>query len=504
MERHLSDSLLWRVSEILAHRTGLNFPKQRWGDLERGLIGVAKDRTFGGDLKSVVDALLSGPLSRGHIEFLASNLTVGETYFFRDRPVFDFLEHCIIPLIISRKPEHERRIRIWSAGCCTGEEAYSLAICLDRCQLTLQGWDTLLLGTDINPHFLSKAAAGDYSAWSFRGAPQQVRDRYFRKRPDNRLAISPNLRRRVRLSYLNLAEDSYPSLLNDTMAMDVIFCRNVLMYFTQSQAAQVVKRLHASLVEGGWLVLGATDVPPALMADFERVEFQGGACYRKMKSRGCTGHDTASHQPKLVEFETVHSYPSPTALETGNAPGNAKQYEVLASTCNDGNERQSTKVYISNDNIEGSVEVDLESSASASTSDFPLLARTSANEGRLAEAVKWCERAISADTLNPNLHFLLATIQREKGNNDAAIESLRRTLYIAPDFVLAHFALGNVQLSLHHYREAGRCFRRTRALLESFSPNETLPESDGLTARRLLEIVEAAEATIPRAAASVR
>ena len=156
----LPDSLLSSLSDFLAAQTGLYFPKKRWGDLERGIVAAA--RQFGlPDAQACAHRLLSAPLTRSQIETLASHLTVGETYFFREKRSFEALEQYILPALLHAREHTERRLRIWSAGCCTGEEAYSIAMLLDQLIPDPEKWNVTILATDINPAFLGKAAAGD-------------------------------------------------------------------------------------------------------------------------------------------------------------------------------------------------------------------------------------------------------------------------------------------------------------------------------------------------------
>ena len=128
------------------------------------------------------------------------------------------------------------------------------------------------------------------------------------------------------------------------------------------------------------------------------------------------------------------------------------------------------------------------------------MARDCANQGRLGEALEWCEKAIIADKMNPAHHYLLATVLQEQGQHDIAIQSLMRVLYLDPDFVLAHFALGNLHQSQGRYRQAQRHFENTLLLLRRHPPDETLPEADGLTAERLAEIVTALLESMPQPA----
>jgi chemotaxis protein methyltransferase CheR len=465
----LPQALLASLSSILNARMGLHFPEERWRDLERGVAAAAREFGFG-DPETCVRSLLSGPLTRNQIEILAGHLTVGETYFLRETRSFEILEERILPDLIRARGGAERRLRIWSAGCCTGEEPYSIAMLLDRLIPDLEEWNITILATDINPEFLRKAAEGVYGEWSFRGTPAWLRERYFRRKNNRRFEILPPLRKRVMFSYLNLADDVYPSLSNNSNAMDVIFCRNVLMYFTPAQAKKVAGNLHGSLVEGGWLVVSPTETSSVLFSRFSAVEFSGAVLYRKAASAAPRVIATAHPAPAPVRLPEPY-YPNPFVQEAARsmAPEEAPPEPVRPA---------------------------------AAPGDAPsLTARACANQGKLAEAAEWCEKAIAADKLNPACHYLLAAIQQELGQHDGAVRSLMRALYLDADFVLAHFALGNLRLSHGRRREAERHFENALALLRAHPRDEILPESEGLTAGRLGEIIVSVLASQPRVAA---
>ena len=279
LRRPLADALLAAVSEFVAQRIGLHFPPERWRDMERGLEAAARE--FGlADAETCARALLASPLTHAQLEVLASHLTVGETYFFREKNSFAALEEHIFPELLRARRGAERRLRIWCAGCCTGEEPYSVAMLLDRLMPDAEAWNLSILGTDINPRFLKKAAEGVYGEWSFRDTPGWVRERYFTRRRDGRYELQPRIRKRVMFSHLNLADDAYPSLVSNTNAMDVILCRNVLMYFTAEQARQAAANLRRALMSGGWLIVSPTETSNALFAPLSPVQFPGALLYR--------------------------------------------------------------------------------------------------------------------------------------------------------------------------------------------------------------------------------
>jgi len=469
MRQTLPDPLLSSLADFLAAQIGLNFPRERWGDLERGIAATARE--FGAaDVESCVRRLLSAPLTRGQIEVLASRLTVGETYFFREKPNLEALEQHVFPELLRAREGAERRLRFWSAGCCTGEEPYSIAMLLDRLLPDQRDWNISILATDINPQFLRKAAEGVYGEWSFRDTPAWVRERYFKKRKDGRFEVLPHIRKRVTFSYLNLADDAYPSLTSNTNAMDVIFCRNVLMYFTETRAGKVVENLHRALVDGGWLIASLTESSGSLFSAFTTVESAGAILYRKTAG--------AERRRIVIPADSIPAHELPTQAAPPDIPAAEApppewmQQQPAASPP-----------------AQGEIE------------RLHQTALDCANRGRLDEAIEWCRQAITADKLNPAHQYLLATIQQELGQSEVAVQSLMRALYLDPDFVLAHFALGNLRLSQGRQREAERHFDNALTLLQARLRDEILPEAEGLTAGRLGEIIASVRSSLPQNAA---
>jgi len=165
MSNKITNQLLDEIANLVAERIGLHFPADRRRDLERGLSAAASEFEFD-NVESCLHWLSSSPLTKIQIEILASHLTVGETYFFREKKSLEIMEQSVLPDLIKSRRDG-RRLRIWSAGCCTGEEPYTIAIMLAGMIPDPERGDVTLLATDIDPRFLSKASAGVCSDWSF-------------------------------------------------------------------------------------------------------------------------------------------------------------------------------------------------------------------------------------------------------------------------------------------------------------------------------------------------
>lgn len=453
----MEPSLLTKVSRFVEARMGLHFPEERLKDLERGLRSAAKE--FGFDtMESFSEWLLSSSLSRGQIETLASHLTVGETYFFRDARTFEILEAQLLPEIINSRRDREQNLRIWSAGCSTGEEPYSIAIVLSRSFPGLANRNSTILATDIAPSSLKKAREGIYGEWAFRGTPQWVREKYF-TRGQRDFQIDPAIKRLVTFSCLNLAEDPYPAIINSTNAMDIIFCRNVLMYFSRERAAEVIHDLSRCLVDGGWLVISPVEAPgPDLTPLLYPVHFPGAVLYRRgTKPESDIPLSIATPQPRAPKQKTV-------VAARARYPLRVKHREKVPLP----------RKHPASDPGAGADQV-----------------RQLAGRGRLFDALTLCEEAILADKLNPSLHYLQSTIQQEMGRLAEAAASLQRAIYIDQDFAIAHFALGHLLQRQGRPREAGKHFAKACALLKSYGPEDVLPEAEGLSPARVIELINA-------------
>ena len=493
MATAIPDSLLRQFSGFLATRMGLHFPPPRWPDMLRGLERAAPEFGLPGP-EACMRLLMASPLKRPQVETLARHLTVGETYFYREPAVFAALECDVLPPLITARRATSRHLRIWSAGCCTGEEPYSLAILLSRLIPDIEQWNVTLLATDINPHFLAGAVRGEYREWSFRGAPTWLREGYFDLSRAGNYVIQPRLRRLVSFDYLNLVDDIYPSLANGTNGMDIVLCRNVLMYFEADAMRAVVDKLRRSLSEGGWLVVSSTEAGTALLSGFTTVEFADACLYRK-------GVDRLDWQP-MARQELPAPLPDrievPTSIPQIAVPG-AAQIAMAHPTNEPRSESAAAGEFYSQAlacYAQGAYAQVAELMAGALDTDaqgLALAARARANLGQLDEACRLCEAAVAADKGRPDLRYLLATVLMEQGQVEAAATTLKQALYLDQDFVIAHFALGNLYRRQGRAAEAARHFANARQLLAGYPPGTLLPEAEGLAAGRLLDIIDREE-----------
>jgi chemotaxis protein methyltransferase CheR len=479
MKNRIPDTLLSQLSEFVAARTALHFPRERWSDLERRAGSAAKEFGFT-DNAEFIRWITSSYLTGEQIEILASHLTISETYFWREPRTFDALQEQVLPELVRSREKGERRLRIWSAGCATGEEPYSIAIALRRAIAGREDWRISILATDISPRILAKAMAGVYGKWSFRNAPAWLKKEYFHPQEDGMIEILPEIRKMVTFEYLNLAEDIYPSPLNNTNVMDVIFCRNVLMYFAPERTGQVVKKFYQCLTDGGWLIVGASELSQQMFPQFTPVNFPEAIFYRKVQQES----RSYIEPPPEFSFVVVNQVsPGTLVTEKETMPevrgvGPQPAVDLSAFERCDGEQDEEVTEEIENKETPRAV---------------ALSVRRLADRGELAEALALCEKAIAENKLDPGMHYLRAIILQEQNSEAEAIASVKRAIYLDADFVLANFVLGNLLVRRGNSRAGKRYFENVLALLGKFGREEILPESDGLTAGRLREIIQATQ-----------
>lgn len=494
----LSDPVLTGLSDLLAEKIGIYFPRERAKDLERRINAAARELGYK-DTQSCVKDLLTSSLARTQLEILASHLTIGETYFFREPKSFESIECQVLAGLINSRIGKDQHLRIWSAGCATGEEPYSLAILLHRMIPDIRDWNVSILATDINPRFLQKASEGVYTEWSFRGTPRWIKDKYFKLNAKGHYKIHSRIKRIVTFSYVNLAEDTYPALTNGTNAMDLILCRNVLMYFSTPQVKRVIENLRRCLVDGGWLAVSSVEVSHILFDAFEPVNFHDVTIYRKTDAYTKNHEIRVDYPPRTVVTELQPREDEPSIqtaeisfpFEETVLPAPAANLGPETAKTETGQYEQAAGLYQQGRYVEAADKLAaILTEVHQDPRAMELMARIQANQGQLTEAARWCEKAISHNKLDAACYYLLAAIQQERGQFNDAVAALKRALYLEPDLVLAHFALGNLARLQGKPREAGRHFANMLALLDKYQPEDILPESEGLTAKRLREIIE--------------
>lgn len=449
----LSSEVRTCARALIAERLGLDFPEQRDDDLERRLLR-AYQAAGAADPGRYVDLLAKLPGDSPEWRQFVGHFTVGETYFFRDRGCLEALEQEVLsPLIECRRREGSRRLRIWSAGCSSGEEPYSVAMLLDRLVPDRSDWSITILATDLSSRTLSAARRGVYREWSLRDTPDQLRRRYFAPRGAGTFELDADIRRMVTFAPLNLVDGAYPSLATNTSAMDLILCRNVIMYFTREAQRETVARLQGALVDGGWLVMSAAEASSDLLRPLEPVSFPGTVLFRKIAAA-----------PRAAAPQRSKTRSAVRRQPTRRAPVSQPRREPEQSR---------------------------EPERSREPADLLELARAEADRGSLDRARDLCRDAVARDRLDPEAHLLLAAIEQERGDVPSAVDAIRSAIYLVPNSPSAHFILGSLLLRQGQTVRGRRSMQTVVALLDSVPSDQLVDGADALPAGRLLETAAA-------------
>lgn len=448
MGNNISDKVLKIVNKEIELKYGLYFSDGRLKDLTRCLIKAATLKNI--DLNSYIEIFLEKSLSIEDSTNLANFLTIGETYFFRDKNLFDVLRTNIIPNIIKSKI-HNKTIIFWSSGCSTGEEAYSIAILMKELLIDFNEWNIKIIATDINSNSLMKARKAIYGEWSFRETDISFKDKYFDMVEPNQYKLKEEIKKCVTFSYLNLADEIYTidnKLIQD---VDIIFCRNVLMYFSEYQAKNIINRYYKILNNEGGVIVAPSESFLLNKTAFISQNINNIFLYSKIYEQ---------KQNKLI-FNSI------------------KHKEIIKK-------EKSTVHYKPIEKLNLEIR---ESKGMDYKVNYEEQCRAKANEGNLKEAILICKKAINQNKVNPIYYHLLASIEQELGNIKEAIDALKKAIYLDSNFIMAYFDLGNLLLKLGKNKEALKNFENVNMLLQGFQEEQNVPSTEFITAGMLRNFI---------------
>jgi chemotaxis protein methyltransferase CheR len=224
---------------------------------------------------------LTAPVGRdGELRLLMNEITIGETCLFRSQPQLDALRKVILPEIVAEKTKLiTRKLRIWSAGCSTGEEPYTLAMnMLEESERLLKGWTVEIVATDLNDRSVETAKAGVYGEYALRSTTDYFKRKYFSPVDEKKLQVRAEVKKLITFSRLNLLDDSKMLFMK---GVDLIFCCNVLIYFDGASKSKVVNHFFSNLNFGGYFFLGTSESLMKLNDQFHLVHFPGAIGYWK-------------------------------------------------------------------------------------------------------------------------------------------------------------------------------------------------------------------------------
>ena len=274
---------------LLKERSGLDLAVDKQYLVESRLVPLARRAGLAG-IPELVQKMKSG--AEALITDVVEAMTTNETFFFRDRLPFDHLTDTILPALLSARASR-RSLRIWSAACSTGQEPYSIAMCLRERAAQLAGWRIEIVATDLSQEVLEKSKAGVYSQFEVqRGLPIQLLVKYFTQNGDL-WQINSDIRAMVAYRQLNLLQD-----FSHLGKFDVIFCRNVLIYFDQQTKLSMFERLAKMMEPDGMLMLGAAETVVGMTDAFKPHPDRRGL-YQPNLARGARPVLLGATQPML-------------------------------------------------------------------------------------------------------------------------------------------------------------------------------------------------------------
>lgn len=450
MNSRLTAAQLDQLGSAVRTSTGLVFPRSRRPLLERAAQEAMRESGVA-DPEEFVRLACGDERRRYRVAALA---TVGETYLFRYGEQLDALRRqAIEPLVAARRHETRPTLRVWSAGCSGGEEAYTLAILLAETIGDLARWDIRVVGTDLNHDAIVRARRAAYGRWSMRGSWAD-HTRWLKPAGEG-VSIAPEIKRLVTFEEHNLA--TLPALPHALRGgpIDLIVCRNVMIYLDRTAIARMVDGFHRSLANGGWLVVAPVETSiNGLRERFEVQASPGGTLYRRQ------GGDRAAEAP-VRRPTPVASFRRPAVAAR---PGTSVGVMLLGRS---------------------------DPSPPRGVEALLAAVRSLADAGRLPEARGQCLELLRRFPMSVEGHLLLASIAEAQDDLDVASGSLRRTLYLDPGNASAHFRLGLLEWRRGGTKRASARLRRAMHLVEGFGADEPLDDLHQLTAARLRSVAGA-------------
>ena len=407
---------------------------------------------------------------KDELDGLIAELTVGETSFFRHGEHFDALRDHVLPACLARN-EHSRQLRIWSAGCANGAEAYSIAITVHSLLgPAIDEWNVSIVGSDINRTFLRDAESGSYSNWAFRNLSAEKLPAFF-ARDGERWSVKDRYRPNVQFVGHNLIGDEIPSLHKNIFAFDIIFCRNVMIYFDQETNRALTGRLAGALVEGGHLFVAPADVHQHLTQTFDAEKLAGASIYRK----------TAAGMRAILAQAALNAPIADMATAIAATPGIAKPAAKRMPPPVPATRRKAPRQHLLAMRPARAQPVATRLPDIAAIIEF-------ANKGDWDKAARHCKEILSADVCNAVAHYYHGLILHYSGARTDAEQAWRRAIYLDREFALAHYQLGLVLKEAHDASGSAKAFHNAIAILKRLPDDRSVSPCDQITAIELREL----------------
>lgn len=434
--------VLTHVSRLLAVHAGLRIGERDYPRVRQALIEVTRELNLPG-VSHLAWVRKDGTPAEREIQLLASKLAIGETYFMREPERL----RAMCAMLHSRTAPGNP-IRVWSAGCSSGEEAYSIAIILLQ-RLRARASQIQVVGTDIHEQRLAKAQRGVYTRWSFRNPPAGFQSTYFAPTRDGQFTVRPEIRAMVSFHALNHMAQPLPSTCFGGELVDAVVCRNVLMYMTDDAVAQTLAHFTRRLKPGGLLIVSPAEVPLVHHPDFTR-----------SSENTCIFTKYALTRPEIAA-ESRLAASGISAARAAFPRAGVPNADVLVPT------RPTAKPVAGN--------VDDLSPPPVPADVTAILAPSQLGLG---------------ERMDPTSHYMRGCMLKEQGELTHACRAFANAIYVQFDYPAAHFQLGLALRELRHTAASRTYLQNAERLLRMRQPNSVVDELAGLTAGRLADLAK--------------
>lgn len=485
----------------VGHLLGLCFEDSKLIQLAEVLAGRLEATSL--SCQAYLSRLQDAAPPRDELRALARELTVGETYFFRNPDQFRAFSEVAVPERL-RSPNGPRRVRILSAGCASGEEPYTIAILLaDR---LAPSWTVVIRAVDLNPAALAKAGDAHYSDWALRETPDDVQKRWFRRK-GREFVLDDAPRRLVRFDERNIVEADEELWAHE--AYDIVFCRNVLMYFTPQNAMKVVERIERSLAPGGYLFLGHAETLRGLSQGFHLRHTHGTFYYQRrqgatdtLAAANCRGDDGVHGAPLLGAVEAAATWVEAIsrASDRVHAIAHASQRgttvsssPVVAARGSGGWELGSALELLKAEKFGEALDMvgRLPIEAGADPEVLLLRATLLTHHGQLAEAERVCSELLGLDDLSAGAHYLLALCREGRADAEGARHHDQLAAHLDPSFAMPRLHLGLLARHAGDEGTARRELEHALALLQHEEVSRLLLFGGGFGREALMALCRA-------------
>lgn len=445
--------LTQKFIQLISTNTGLHIREQDREDLHKKIYARMKLLNFSEPekyyqlLKTEKDQknFSLATVSKSEWKELTLLLTTDESYFFRDKGQISLLKNRILPEFIERKKktyfaegEAKPTLRIWSAGCSTGEEPYSLAVLVKELIPDSSKWNILILGTDINPESIEKSKRGIYNSWSFRMVDPDLQNRYFHQKQKG-WEVDQQIRSMVTFRSGNLVRDHFPSSTSNIYNMDIILCRNVFIYFDFDAISPVLKKFYNTLRPGGYLIAGHTELHGQNLGQLQAKAFPESLAYQRSehKRENSCIQVSSSSKPSLVAAIP----PTPTKTEVRSEAGRDNLSETATKSVLSRAESffNNSAYALAIKEAEQVIKQHPQHSGA-----YYLMAQALANLGNYEQAVHCCQQALQLNSLSLESYYLLVHIAEEQEDVEKAKNLLKTIIYLAPTSIPAYLKLGSI------------------------------------------------------------